>query len=152
MVSEISIFTSTRERGQKIIRYYQSLEKLTPPSIRGLIQELADYEKMPDGPKISAEQLEEDGFGAHKYFHCNVAEEEGKVCFCNILFPSCKILIYSSLALPFSSSPTPPGRASASSWRTSMCNLNRGGRVLAQRYWIAAKHNSSLPISSSHNL
>ena len=48
---------------------------------------------MPDGPKISAEQLEEDGFGAHKYFHCNVAEEEGKVCFCNILSPSCKIHI-----------------------------------------------------------
>ena len=52
-----------------------------PPSIRGLIQELADYEKMPDGPKISAEQLEEDGFGPHKYFHCKVAEEEGKVRF-----------------------------------------------------------------------
>ena len=52
-----------------------------PCSIRGLIQELADYEKMPDGPKISAEQLEEDGFGPHKYFHCKVAEEEGKVYF-----------------------------------------------------------------------
>ena len=41
---------------------------------------------MPDGPKISAEQLEEDGFGPHKYFHCKVAEEEGKVyIFCKIL-------------------------------------------------------------------
>ena len=49
------------------------------PQSRGLIQELADYEKMPDGPKISAEQLEEDGFGPHKYFHCKVAEEDGKV-------------------------------------------------------------------------
>ena len=42
---------------------------------------MADYEKMPDGPKISAEQLEEDGFGPHKYFHCKVAEEKGKVYF-----------------------------------------------------------------------
>ena len=46
---------------------------------RSLIQELADYEKMPNGPKISAEQLEEDGFGPHKYFHCKVAELEGEV-------------------------------------------------------------------------
>ena len=46
---------------------------------RSLIQELADYEKMPNGPKISAQQLEEDGFGPHKYFHCKVAELEGEV-------------------------------------------------------------------------
>ena len=46
---------------------------------RNLIQELADYEKMPNGPKISAQQLEEDGFGPHKYFHCKVAELEGEV-------------------------------------------------------------------------
>ena len=51
------------------------------PSVpsRGLIQELADYEKMPDGPKITAEQLQLDGFGSHKYFHCRVAELQGKV-------------------------------------------------------------------------
>ena len=107
-----------------------------PPSIRGLIQELADYEKMPDGPKISAEQLEEDGFGPHKYFHCKVAEDEGKVYLYNILFPYAKInvlLKHSLLALPFSSSPTPPGKASVSSWKTSMFNLKRGGRVSAQR-------------------
>ena len=64
-----------------------------PPSIRGLIQELADYEKMPDGPKISAEELEEDGFGPHKYFHCKVAEDEGKVYLYNISFPYAKINI-----------------------------------------------------------
>lgn len=46
---------------------------------RGLIQELADYEKMPDGPKITAEQLQLDGFGPHKYFHCRVTELQGKV-------------------------------------------------------------------------
>ena len=35
-----------------------TIRKATPedcPAIRGLIQELADYEKMPDGPKIDAE-------------------------------------------------------------------------------------------------
>ena len=30
---------------------------------RGLIQELADYEKTPDGPKITADTLIQDGFG-----------------------------------------------------------------------------------------
>jgi len=42
--------------------------------IRALIQELADYEKMPDGPQISVERLEEDGFGKNPFFHCFVAE------------------------------------------------------------------------------
>ena len=46
---------------------------------RSLIQELADYEKMPNGPKISAQQLEEDGFGSHKYFHCKVADRVGRL-------------------------------------------------------------------------
>jgi hypothetical protein len=36
---------------------------------------------MPEGPKISAEQLELDGFGPHKFFHCKVAEVGGKVCY-----------------------------------------------------------------------
>lgn len=47
--------------------------------IRVLIQELADYEKMPDGPKITAETLEQDGFGPNKFFHCTVAELENKL-------------------------------------------------------------------------
>jgi len=48
-------------------------------TIRVLIQELADYEKMPDGPKISAETLEADGFGDQAFFRCLVAEVEGKL-------------------------------------------------------------------------
>ena len=47
--------------------------------IRVLIQELADYEKMPDGPKISAEVLEADGFGDETFFRCFVAEQEENV-------------------------------------------------------------------------
>ena len=46
---------------------------------RTLIQELADYEKMPDGPKISAETLEKDGFGEQQFFRCLVAELDSTV-------------------------------------------------------------------------
>ena len=41
---------------------------------RGLIQELADYEKMPEGPKLTVEDLMADGFGARPFFHCYLAE------------------------------------------------------------------------------
>ena len=34
---------------------------------------------MPDGPKISAEVLEEDGFGDNKFFHCLVAQIDSQV-------------------------------------------------------------------------
>ena len=50
-------------------------------SFRALIQELADYEKMPDGPKISAEVLEQDGFGDNKFFDCLVAEIDSQVAY-----------------------------------------------------------------------
>ncbi|XP_071442719.1 thialysine N-epsilon-acetyltransferase isoform X2 [Hetaerina americana] len=44
--------------------------------IRSLIQELADFEKMPDGPQIDASVLEEDGFGNdNPRFGCFVLEE-----------------------------------------------------------------------------
>lgn len=39
-----------------------------------LFQELADYEQMPDGPRIGAETLRRDGFGAEKMFRCFVAD------------------------------------------------------------------------------
>lgn len=43
--------------------------------IRRLIQELADFEKMPDERKIDENVLEEDGFNSeHPFFHCFVAE------------------------------------------------------------------------------
>jgi len=44
------------------------------PALRGLIQELADYEKMSDGPKIGADVLMRDGFGDTRRFRCSVAE------------------------------------------------------------------------------
>uniref|UniRef100_A0A1B6BXJ0 N-acetyltransferase domain-containing protein n=1 Tax=Clastoptera arizonana TaxID=38151 RepID=A0A1B6BXJ0_9HEMI len=46
-------------------------------AIRTLIQELADFEKMPDGPKISSKVLERDGFEVNPpCFGCFVAEME----------------------------------------------------------------------------
>merc|ERR1712156_585706 len=44
--------------------------------IKRLIQELADYEKMPNGPKIDHKVLEEDGFGTKQpFFKCIVAQK-----------------------------------------------------------------------------
>merc|ERR1711894_239922 len=43
-----------------------------------LIQELADYEKMPNGPKLTEKDLEEHGFGPRPYFECLVVFEPSK--------------------------------------------------------------------------
>ncbi|XP_017889561.2 uncharacterized protein LOC108630659 [Ceratina calcarata] len=49
-------------------------------AIRSLIQELADFERMPDGPKINSEVLEKDGFDTdHPLFICYVAEIDRNV-------------------------------------------------------------------------
>jgi hypothetical protein len=50
---------------------------------RGLIQELADFEKMPEGPRLTVDDLIADGFGGQPFFHCYLAETVGaapKVC------------------------------------------------------------------------
>ena len=39
---------------------------------------MADYEKMPDGPKLTEKDLEEDGFGAKPFFECLVAYDPAK--------------------------------------------------------------------------
>ncbi|XP_017298639.1 diamine acetyltransferase 2 isoform X5 [Diaphorina citri] len=50
-------------------------QKLDCGQIRALIQELADYQQMPDGPKIGADVLERDGFdGERPLFLSTVAE------------------------------------------------------------------------------
>merc|ERR1712241_21176 len=44
-----------------------------------LIQELADYEKMPNGPKLTEKDLEEHGYnGPRPFFECLVAFEPSK--------------------------------------------------------------------------
>ncbi|XP_012225607.1 thialysine N-epsilon-acetyltransferase [Linepithema humile] len=48
-------------------------------AIKTLIQELADYEKMPDGPTLDQETLERDGFDGQPLFFCNVATSNEKL-------------------------------------------------------------------------
>ncbi|KAL0104039.1 hypothetical protein PUN28_017022 [Cardiocondyla obscurior] len=48
-------------------------------AIRALIQELADFEKMPDGPQIDYKTLERDGFDGQPLYFCNVAVCNEKV-------------------------------------------------------------------------
>ncbi|KPI99153.1 Diamine acetyltransferase 2 [Papilio xuthus] len=44
-------------------------------AVIGMIQELADFEKMPDGPKLTVEDLQRDGFELEPpAFKCKVAE------------------------------------------------------------------------------
>ncbi|EZA47040.1 hypothetical protein DMN91_001214 [Ooceraea biroi] len=48
-------------------------------AIIALIQELADFEKMSDGPKLDCKTLERDGFDGQPLFFCNVATFNEKV-------------------------------------------------------------------------
>ena len=80
---------------------------------------------MPDGPKISAETLEKDGFGDETFFRCFVAELNQKVRQKNILNLQSISLYFSQIQKLFSSwdshcitSPTPHGRGGRSTWRT----------------------------------
>lgn len=49
------------------------------PATLGLIQELAEYERVPEQVKISVKQLEEDGFGDQPLFGLFVAESLDQV-------------------------------------------------------------------------
>jgi GNAT superfamily N-acetyltransferase len=49
------------------------------PQILSLIRELAHYEKAPQEVKVTAKELERDGFGKKKVYECFVAEEGNKV-------------------------------------------------------------------------
>ncbi|VVD05499.1 thialysine N-epsilon-acetyltransferase [Leptidea sinapis] len=49
------------------------------PAVADMIQELADFEKLPDGPKLSVKDLVRDGFGCDPpAFRCIVAELKNK--------------------------------------------------------------------------
>ena len=52
-----------------------------------LIRELAIFEREPEAVEVTAAQLEEDGFGERKAFHCFVAESEGAVAGMALVYP-----------------------------------------------------------------
>ncbi|MFD2100568.1 GNAT family N-acetyltransferase [Flagellimonas iocasae] len=55
--------------------------------VLALVQELADFEKEPDAVEISKEDLEKDGFGADKQFHCFVAEVGNEIVGIALVYP-----------------------------------------------------------------
>lgn len=55
--------------------------------VLALVQELADFEKEPDAVEISKEDLEKDGFGADKQFHCFVAEVQNEIVGIALVYP-----------------------------------------------------------------
>ena len=52
-----------------------------------LIQELATFEKEEDAVEVSVQNLEEDGFGKQKLFHCFVAEKNDKIVGMALVYP-----------------------------------------------------------------
>jgi ribosomal protein S18 acetylase RimI-like enzyme len=52
-----------------------------------LIQELATFEKEEDAVEVSLKDLEEDGFGVQKLFHCFVAEKNESIVGMALIYP-----------------------------------------------------------------
>ncbi|SIQ11983.1 GNAT family N-acetyltransferase [Maribacter ulvicola] len=52
-----------------------------------LIQELATFEKEEDAVEVSVQNLEEDGFGKQKLFHCFVAEKDNLIVGMALVYP-----------------------------------------------------------------
>lgn len=57
------------------------------PQALQLINELAVFEKEADAVEVTVEDLIRDGFGAHKLFHCFVAENEGDIVGMALIYP-----------------------------------------------------------------
>ncbi len=55
--------------------------------VLALVQELADFEKEPDAVVISKEDLERDGFGKNRLFHCFVAEVGNDIVGIALVYP-----------------------------------------------------------------
>ncbi len=55
--------------------------------VLALVQELADFEKEPNAVVISKEDLEKDGFGEQKQFHCFVAEVGNEIVGIALVYP-----------------------------------------------------------------
>ena len=61
--------------------------KTDMPFVLDLIRELAIFEREPEAVEVTVAQLEEDGFGGRKAFHCFVAEAGGKVAGMALVYP-----------------------------------------------------------------
>lgn len=71
-------FTSQWQAGFSYFRISMKIKvrkakKEDLPSVLSLIKELASYEKAPEEVKVTAKELEKDGFGKKKIFECFVA-------------------------------------------------------------------------------
>ncbi|WP_136466864.1 GNAT family N-acetyltransferase [Flagellimonas onchidii] len=55
--------------------------------VLGLIKELAEFEKEPNAVEVIREDLENDGFGESKLFHCFVAEHEEQIVGLALIYP-----------------------------------------------------------------
>jgi GNAT superfamily N-acetyltransferase len=65
----------------------RNAEKEDMAQVLALVQELADFEKESDAVIISKEDLENDGFGERKLFHCFVAEVEKEIVGIALVYP-----------------------------------------------------------------
>jgi len=57
------------------------------PSVLGLIQELATFEKEETAVEVTVNDLVRDGFSGKKLFHCFVGESDGAVVGAAIIYP-----------------------------------------------------------------
>ncbi len=61
--------------------------KTDMPRVLELIRELAVFEREPDAVEVTVAQLEADGYGPDKAFHCLVAETAGTVAGMALVYP-----------------------------------------------------------------
>ncbi|KAB7528975.1 GNAT family N-acetyltransferase [Flagellimonas olearia] len=52
-----------------------------------LVQELADFENEPEAVEVTQADLEKDGFGENKLFHCFVAEVDDEIVGIALVYP-----------------------------------------------------------------
>lgn len=65
----------------------RAAQKKDMKQVLGLIHELAIFEKEEGAVEVNCQNLEEDGFGAHKLFHCFVAEKESNIVGMALVYP-----------------------------------------------------------------
>jgi|SRR5690606_38423631 len=67
--------------------YIREAKKKDVPQILKLIHELAVFEKEAKAVEVTTDDLERDGFGPNKLFHCFVGENEGAIIGIALVYP-----------------------------------------------------------------